>query len=199
MQAHAAARRILWSILLLASPAAVVAAWLHPGWAAGALLTSALPVTGSALGLLVTGVRWQPPVRPAHRRPRVSLRQLLWGGVFASPFLIAVAQSDPVRLRALDYCGTALLIACSGALALRWWFARRDRQPVERHFYELRQRQAWNEQELGAIRTAVREAFRHADRDDPVDVDEHGKRRRHLRPVRPAVSDDTGPQQAILG
>ena len=86
MQLHAAAvRRVLWSVLLLTCPAAALAAWLHPAQAPGALAATAVLVPGSALGLLVTGIRWLPAIRPAHARPRVTLHQLLWGGVFASP------------------------------------------------------------------------------------------------------------------
>lgn len=195
VQNMAVVRFILWCLVLLGCPAVTTAVALHPAWDLAAAASGIPLVSGSATVLLLTGTR-----RAAHARTtHVTLRQFLWAGVFASPFVIAVAASDLPRLRVIDYLGTALLVSCAAALTLQWWFGMRARQPVERTFYELRQRQAWNEHELGAIRRAVREAFRHADRDDPVPVDEHGKRRRHLRQVLPAVSDDTGPQRAVLG
>ena len=139
--------------------------------------------------------------RPAHARPSL-LRRVLWAGLPASGLMIGIAQSDPYRLRVLDYCGTVILLTCAIGLPLRWWFGRRAvRLPrsVEQELRALGQRQAWSDQELRTIRRAVTEAFQHAERDVPDTLDELGRRRRHLRPVRLAVSDDTGPQQAVLG
>jgi hypothetical protein len=194
-----ALRCILWCIALLGCPAAWLAAALHPAWNLDAAAAAIPVVSGSVALLLYTGTRWRPAPHPAHARSGLRLGQLLWTGVFSSPFLIAIAQSDPVRLRVVDYTGTAMLLCCSAGLILRWSFARHARQPVDRKVYELGQRQAWTDQELGAIRRAVREAFQHAERDVPDVVDEHGKRRRHLRPVRRAAGDNTGPQRAVLG
>jgi hypothetical protein len=195
-----AVRGVLWCLILLGCPAVALTAALHPAWAPAATVAGIPIVSGSGLGLLLTGARRrQPYPRAAHARPPgLTLRQALWSGIPIAIFMVAIAQSDPVRLRVVDYCGTAMLLCCSGGLILRWWFARHAERAVDRKVYELGQRQAWTDQELGAIRRAVREAFQHAERDVPDAVDEHGKRRRHLRPVRRTASGDTGPQRAVL-
>ena len=138
---------------------------------------------------------------PAHARPSI-LRRVLWAGLPAAGLMIAIAQAPSHPIHILDNCGTVIFLTCALGLPLRRWFEHRaERLPrwVEQELRTLGQRQAWSDQELRTIRRAVTEAFQHADRDVPDTLDELGKRRRHLRPVRLAVSDDTGPQQAVLG
>ena len=122
---------------------------------------------------------------------RLALRSMVLSGC---PAVAAITLLHPAW--ALAAALTAIPVVSGSALVL--FFARTAQRPVDRKVYELGQRQAWNEQELSAIRRAVREAFRHTDRDVPDAVDEHGLRRRRLRAVHPQVSDETGPQQAVL-
>jgi hypothetical protein len=195
-----ALRCVLWCLALLGCPAAWLAASLHPAWDLDAAAAAIPLVSGSTLGLLYTGTRWSRAPRAVHARPAaLTLRQLLWTGLFASPFMIAIAQSDPGRLRVVDYCGTVLLLACPAALILRWSFARHARQPVDRKVYELAQNVAWMKQDMGKRDRLISAAFDYAGIKVPGGAGEHTKKR-HLRPVRPAqAGDDTGPQQAVLG
>jgi len=201
VRAHAVfIRRVLWPGALLAwLTFAVTAAGFHRAWDLDATLT-AIPLTaGTAAALLYTGTRWRPAPRPAHaRHPGITLRQFLWAGFFIAPFLIAVAAADPVRLRVLDYCGTVLLLTCPGGLTLRWWFGRRERQPVDRKVYELAQNVAWTRQDVTRLHRLLADMLSYVKGDLSDGADEHA-RRRHLRPVRTVSSDDTGPQRAVLG
>jgi hypothetical protein len=194
-----AIRCVLWCILLLGYPAAAIAAKLHPAWDLNIIAFSAPFVSGSALGLLYTGTRWRPAPRAVHARPAaLTLRQVLWAGFFASPFLIAIAQSDPGRLRVVDYCGTVMFLACPAALILRWLFARRARQPVDRKVYELGQNLAWTRQDVSRMHRLLSDLAGIAGVGLSDGTGDH-IRRRHLRPVRTPRSDDTGPQKAVLG
>lgn len=195
----AAIRCVLWCIVLPGIPAAILTMLLRPHWDDTTATVSMPLLLGSTLLLLLTGARWrQHYPRAAHARPAgLSLRQLLWAGIPISGLMIAVAQSDPVRLRALDYCGTVLLLTCPAALILRWLFARHARQPVDRKVHELAQNVAWIKQDMSKRDRLIAAAFDYAGIKVPGGAAEHLKKR-HLRPVRPQVSDDTGPQQAVL-
>ena len=202
MHVHAAAiRRILWSVVLSGWLAfAVVAAGFHPAWDAAATASAIPLVAGTCAGVLLSSRR-PPAPRPAHARPRVTLRHALWAGIPIAMLMIAVAQSDPVRLRVLDYCGTVIMLTCPAALTLRWWFARRAGQPVDHKLYELTQNMAWTRQDVSRVHLFLTDLAEIAGVEFPDGPGGPvgGIRRRHLRPMRTGISDDTGPQQAVLG
>ena len=192
-----AIRCVLWCIVLLGCPLVALAAGLHPAWDLGDAVGAIPLVSGSAAVLLYTGTRMRPGPRAAHARRGITLRQLLWTGIPIAIFMVAIAQSDPVRLRVVDYCGTAMLLCCTGGLILRWWFARHARQPVDRKVHELTQNVAWLKQDMSKRDRLIAAAFDYAGIKVPGGTAEHLKKR-HLRPVRPQAGDDTGPQRAVL-
>ena len=121
---------------------------------------------------------------------RLALRSMVLSGC---PAVAAIALLHPAW--ALAAALTAIPVVSGSAMVL--FFARGAQRPVDRKVYELAQNVAWTRQDVSRLQSLLADMLICAKGDVPGGADDH-IRRRHLRPVRP-ISDETGPQQAVLG